>query len=314
MTKPTLLALTSLEPVPMARIEDYYNVIKLYKESDPDKKLSEVKNDVQAVVATMRNPVRENLISALPNLEIISLSSVGYDNVDVNFAKKRDIIVTNAPDVVTNDTADAAIALLLCISRRFVEGDVFVRVGRWEQGGRKPIGQSLSGKKAGIVGLGRVGKAIAKKLEAFDLHISYHGRTRQNGVDYKYYDNLVEMAQDVDYLILACPGGAETKYLVDKNILLALGENGYLINVSRGSVVNEIDLVSALYNKTIAGAGLDVYEDEPNVPDELKTMDNVVLFPHMGVATWETFLAIDNVVADNLIAHVQGRPVLTPIE
>lgn len=313
MAKTTLLALTSLEDQPMADLEKEFEVIKLYKESNPEQKLIEVKDRVKGVIATMRNPVRENLISALPKLEIICLSAVGYDNVDMICTKDKGIIVTNTPDIVTDDTADTAMGLLLNVTRRYVEGDAFVRAGQWEGGKRKPIGRKLSGKKVGIYGLGRIGKVIARRCSAFDMHIAYYGRRQQKDVDYKYYDSLIQMAFDVDYLILSCPGGEETRLTVDAAILSALGPEGYLINVARGTVVDEVALVEALHNKKIAGAGLDVFDNEPHVPNELKILDNVVLLPHMGAATSETFLEMDRLVAKNLLAHFAGKPVLTPV-
>lgn len=176
-----------------------------------------------------------------------------------------------------------------------------------------PLGNKVTGKRVGIYGLGRIGKAIARRCAAFDMHIAYYGRHKQDGVDYKYYDDLATMAANVDYLILSCPGGADTKYTVNHTVLTALGETGYLINVARGSVVNELDLVQALYNKVIAGAGLDVFENEPVVPTELKTLDNVVLLPHIGTATIETRDAMADLVVKNLLAYADGKAVLTPI-
>ena len=313
MTKPTLLALAGLDGENMVALEERFNVVKLYNKSNPEAKLNEVKDDVRGIIATMRNTVRENLISACPNLEIITLISVGYDNVDLECAKARNIIVTNTPDVVTNDTADTAMGLLLNTSRRYVEGDAFVRTGQWMSGKKKPVGRTLHGKKVGIYGLGRIGKVIARRCAAFDMHISYYGRHNQPDVDYTYYDDLIQMAFDVDYLILSCPGGERTHHSVNKDVFAALGPDGYVINVARGSVVDEVALVEALHNKVIAGAGLDVFENEPNVPEELKTLDNVALLPHMGAATHETFDIMDGIVLENLLLHFDGKPVSTPV-
>ncbi len=313
MTKPTLLALCALENDLMDKLENNFELIKLYKENDPEIVLGKVKDHVRGIIATMRNPVRANLINACPRLEIISLSAVGYDNVDLEAAKENNIIITNTPEVVTNDTADTAMALLLNTLRRYTEGDAFVRTGQWRHGSRKPIGVTLKGKKLGIYGLGRIGKDIAGKSEAFGMDIAYFGRNKQD-VPYRYYDNLADMAKEVDVLMLACPGGEVTKHSVDMDILQSLGNESYLINVARGSVVKETDLVNALENNIIAGAGLDVFEDEPNVPDELKKMDNVVLFPHLGAATKETFYEIDALVVENLLLHFEGKPVKTPIQ
>lgn len=312
MTKPTLLSLCALDNDLMEKLENSFEVIRLYKENDPEVVLNAVKDRVRGIIATMRNPVRANLIEACPNLEIISLSAVGYDNVDLEAAKANDIIVTNTPEVVTNDTADTAMGLLLNTLRRYTEGDAYVRAGQWQAGYRKPMGVTLKGKKMGIYGLGRIGKDIAKKAEVFGMQISYFGRNKQD-VPYQYYDNLSIMASDVDVLMLACPGGDLTRHTVNIDVLQSLGAESYLINVARGSVVKESDLVEALKNNVIAGAGLDVFEDEPNVPDALKKMDNVVLFPHLGAATKETFYEIDALVVENLSLHFAGKPVKTPI-
>lgn len=313
MTKPTLLALTSLQAKHMDQLEQEYNIVRLYKQTNPEGKLSEIKDDVTAILATMGNLVGHNLIEALPNLGCIACYSVGYDNIDMETAKKHNITVTNTPDLVTDDTADTAIALMLAISRRVSEADAFVRVGKWENRSIFPKGRKVTGKKVGIVGLGRIGKAIARRCSAFDMHIAYHGRNEQNDVDYKYYADLKQMAEDVDYLILSCPGGEATKHIINYDILSALGEDGFLINVARGSVVNELDLVQALHNGLIAGAGLDVFENEPQVPVELKTLDNVVLLPHIGTATIETRNEMADLVVKNLLAFVHNKPVLTPI-
>jgi lactate dehydrogenase-like 2-hydroxyacid dehydrogenase len=314
MTKPTLLALTNLFSNQMEELEKKFEIIHLYKENDPEAVLGKVKDKVQAILCTMHNTVRQNLIDACPNLEIIVCKSVGFDNVDVSYAASKNIIVTNTPDLVTNDTADTAIGLLINVSRRYVELDAYTRVGRWKNGGSKPLGHSLSNKKVGIVGLGRIGQAIAKRCAAFDMVICYHTRSKKNGFDYTYYDNLKKMAEDVDYLIAVVPGGAETEKMINAEIMDALGPNGYLINIARGTVVDEAALVDALKDHKIAGAALDVYENEPHVPDELKTMDNVVLLPHVGAATYETLGAMGDLIIENLCLHFDGKPVKTPVQ
>ena len=314
MTKPTLLALCSLFPEQMERLEQDFEIVRLYKEPDPEIILNAIKNNVTSILATMGNQVQSNLIYALPNLGIITLKSVGFDNVDLTAAQQKGVIVTNTPDLVTADTADTALGLLLNVSRRFVELDAYLRVGHWQNGVQKPLGRSLSGKKIGIVGLGRIGQAIAKRCEAFDMDISYYGHHKKEQFSFKYFDNLIEMSKYVDYLIAVVPGGNDTVNLINKEVLDALGNTGFLINVSRGSVVDESALVTALQNNIIAGAALDVYENEPNVPDELKSMDNVVLFPHVGAATHETLFNMGELIIENLLAYKAGKPVKTPIQ
>lgn len=314
MTKPTLLALTNLFANQMDDLDNSYDVIHLYKETDPEDVLGRVKGDVKAILCTMHNPVRQNLIDACPNLEIIVCKSVGFDNVDVAYAQSKGIIVTNCPDLVTDDTADTAFGLMLNVSRRYVELDAYTRVGRWKNGGSKPLGVSLTNKKVGILGMGNIGKAIAKRCEAFEMKICYHARSQKPQLPYHYHADLKSMAEEVDYLIAIIPGGDATHKIVNADIFNALGRDGFFINAARGSVVDEDALVMALQNGTIAGAGLDVYANEPNVPDELKTMDNVVLLPHVGAATYETLDKMGGLIIENLSLHFGGKPVKTPVQ
>ena len=296
----------------MKRLEERFHVVRLYSEQDPEKTLQAVRNDVVAIVANAGKPLRRNLLEALPNLEIISQYSVGTDNIDFDVTRARGIAVTNTPDVLTDDTADIAVSLLLALSRRICEADMFVRVGKWSQGAM-PLGTTPKGKTVGIIGLGRIGMAIAKRLTAFDMRVVYHNRRQKADIGWSYYNDVEKMAVDADYLVAACPGGAETHHIINARVLEALGPKGYLINISRGTVVDEEALVQALVNKTIAGAGLDVYAHEPNVPEVLKGMDNVVLLPHIGSATIETRTVMGEIVLANLEAHFAGKPLITPV-
>lgn len=293
-------------------LEEKFDVIRLWKEKDPEKLLQDRKNDIVAISSVHYVPVSRSLIEALPNLEIIAQFAVGTDNIDLAAAKERGITVTNTPDVLTADTADTALSLLLAVSRRICEADLFVRIGKW-MNGSMPLGNSLTGKTAGIVGMGRIGQAIAMRCEAFGMKIIYHGPRKKDDISYPYEPDLQKLAEISDYLILACPGGAATHHLVHAPILDALGPNGFLINISRGTVVKEEDLVTALVEKKIAGAGLDVFTHEPNVPDALIKLDNVVLLPHIGSATVETRGAMGQLVVKNLLAHFNGDPLLTPV-
>jgi len=295
------------------RLDERFEVIRLWKEKDPEATLRERSSDIVGLASTHSIKVSRPMIEMLPNLEIISQFAVGTDNIDLQAAKERGIAVTNTPDVLTDDTADTALALILAVSRRICEGDMYVRVGKWLNG-NLPLGVTLKGKVAGIVGMGRIGQAIASRCEAFGMKIIYHGPRKKEGISYLFEPDLHKLAEIADYLILACPGGAETHHLVHAPILEALGPQGYLINISRGSVVHEEDLINALYNKTIAGAGLDVYEREPHVPEALMKMDNVVLLPHIGSATVETRAIMSRLVIQNLLAHFNGDPLLTPVK
>lgn len=310
--KPTILAMTKLLPAQMQQLDNKFDVIHLYAEKDPEAILQARKNDVQGIIASPNNPIRCNLFEALPALEIISMFAVGYDNIDLDIARSRAVKVTNTPDVLSADTADIAVSLLLSISRRIVEGDMYVRVGQWFNG-PMPLGVSLAHKTVGIVGLGRIGHAIARRLASFDMNIVYHGRSEKKGMPYQYYENLETMAEISDYLVLACAGGEATHHIIDKDVLEALGKDGFIINIARGSVIDEAALVAALENKVIRGAGLDVYAQEPYVPEELKQMDNVVLLPHIGSATFETRTIMGNIVFENLMNHFEGKALLTEV-
>ena len=309
----SVLALGPLPAAEMERLERQYNVIRLWKQSDPEKILHDEAANIRAVVSYAGGPgVSMKMMSALPNLEIVTQFGVGYDNIDVATAKTRQIAVTNTPDVLTNDTADTALALLLAVSRRITEGDMYVRTGKWDNG-PLGLGHTLTGKTVGIVGLGRIGAAIAKRCAAFDMNVVYYSRTQKADAGYQYYADLVQMAGAVDILILAVSGGEGTKHLVGRKVLGAMKPKAYLINISRGSVVDEDALVAVLVNGKIGGAGLDVFAHEPDVPGELKAMDNVVLTPHIGSATIETRSKMGQLVIANLDAHFAGEPLLTPV-
>lgn len=313
MSKIKLLAIEGLLPPEMQKLEEMFDIIKLWKEADPEKALHTHAHEIKAILSCP-GPVAvgKKMIEALPNLEIIAQNGVGYDNIDLETAKAHAVAVTNTPGVLTDDTADTALSLMLAVSRRIVEGDMFIRTGKWH-GGDLPLSSSVSGKLAGIVGMGRIGQAIARRCAAFNMNIAYHGPRQKNDLPYRYYPDLVTMARDADYLILACKGGAETKNLINRTVLEAMKPRAFLINIARGSVVDQDVLVEKLVNRKIAGAGLDVFAHEPDVPGELKALDNVVLTPHIGSATLETRTKMGQLVLDNLTAHFAGQPLLTPV-
>jgi lactate dehydrogenase-like 2-hydroxyacid dehydrogenase len=258
------------------------------------------------------DPVDARLFDALPNLEIVASFGVGYDHIDAAEAARRGIIITNTPDVLTEDVADIALALLLSTVRQTSKAERFLRAGHWLKGAF-PLTGSLRGRSVGILGLGRIGKAIATRLEAFGVPVSYCGRARQSDVNYPYYPDITSMAKAVDTLILAAPGGASTHGLVNHAVLAALGPQGIVINVGRGSVVNEADLAAALQGGVIAGAGLDVFEHEPAVPAGLLACENAVLLPHVGSASHHTRNAMASLVVANLEAWFSGKGPLTPV-
>ncbi len=251
-------------------------------------------------------------MDALPNLEIIACYGVGVDAIDLAHAAARGVTVTNTPDVLNDDVANLAIGLLLASSRCIVGGDRYVRAERWPAG-EMALSHGLRGKTVGILGLGRIGKDIAQKLSVFGCEIVYHGRREQAQQPHRYYADLRAMAGDCDHLIVICPATEETRELVNREVLDALGPSGTLINVARGSVVDEPALVAALSDGRLGAAALDVFANEPHVPAPLLTMDNVVLLPHLGSATVETRQAMGDLVIENLALHFAGKPVVTPV-
>jgi len=245
-------------------------------------------------------------------LEMISVCGVGYDGIDVAAAKKRGIMVTHTPEVLNDDVADLALGLLLSVARKIPAADRFTRNADWLDGPFQ-LTRKLTGAKLGIVGMGRIGQAIAKRAAAFDMVISYTTRNERSDVPYKYVPNVLALAAEVDFMVVITPGGAATKNLINAEVLKALGPQSFLVNVARGSVVDQAALIEALQKKWIAGAGLDVYVDEPNVPAELRKLDNVVLTPHIASATVETRKAMSALALANLEAFMAGQPVLTPV-
>ncbi len=293
-------------------MEREFTVHRLWQAKDRDALIAEVGSRIRGIQAMHANKTDAKLMAALPKLEIIACFGVGVDGVDLGAARQRGVIVTNTPEVLNECVADLAMGLTLATLRRISLGDRYVRAGNWLKG-PMPFTRKVGGKIMGILGYGRIGKAIAKRAEAFGMRIVYHGRKPQADVAHKYYASLTEMARDCDVLVAICPGGAATHHIVNAEVLEALGPEGTLINVARGSVVDEQALVKALTDGTLGAAGLDVFEAEPRVPEALFAMDQVVLQPHVASATHETRLAMGVLTADNLRAHFAGKPVLTPV-
>ena len=257
-------------------------------------------------------PIDGKLMDALPKLEIISNFGVGVDAINLDDAKKRKIIVTNTPDVLNECVADTALALVLNTVRKFPQSEKYLRAGHWASRGPYPLTTSLGGKTLGILGLGRIGEAIAKRVSACGMKIRYHNRNKKD-VPYPYDPDPVTLAKNCDVLMVVTPASAETNRIINAKVLDALGPKGYLVNIARGSVVDEPVLLRYLQEGKIAGAGLDVYADEPRVPPEFFTLDNAVLFPHVGSATVETRKAMGDLQIENLRRHFAGKPVLTQV-
>lgn len=267
---------------------------------------------VTALVGTGAAKVDKKLLSMLPNVKLIAICGVGYDGVDVAAAKEKGIVVTHTPGVLTDDVADLAMGLVLSIGRRIPQADKFVRNGDWVSD-TFAMANKVSGARMGIVGMGRIGRAIAKRAAAFDMRILYTGRQAKEDLPDGFYKTATALASEVDYLVVAVPGGDGTKNLIGASVLQALGPKGYLVNISRGSVVDQPVLIQALKEKQIAGAALDVFWDEPVIDPELRRLQNVVLTPHIASATEETRRAMASLTMDNLAAFYQKKPVLTPV-
>jgi lactate dehydrogenase-like 2-hydroxyacid dehydrogenase len=309
--RPDVLVVAKLWPPMMESLRGAFRVHDRIHETDPAA-FAAVAPRIRAISGSGESKVTRELMAQLPALEMISIFGVGYDGVDVAAARERGIPVTNTPDVLNDEVADLAIGLVLSIARRLPQADRYVREGKWLSG-PMPLTRKVSGARLGIVGLGRIGNAIAKRAEAFGMTIAYTSRNARPESPYRYYPSAEALAAAVDFLVVITPGGAGTRKLIDAKVLKALGKNGYLINVARGSVVDEAALIEALQNGTIAGAGLDVFENEPNVPAALAALDNVVLTPHVGSATWETRRAMGDLAFGNLVAHFAGKPLLSPV-
>jgi lactate dehydrogenase-like 2-hydroxyacid dehydrogenase len=307
------LITSPIHPAAIAELTNGFMVHRLWEHDDPAGFLRRHGAGIRGVAtSTLYGRVDDALFERLPALEIVASFGVGYDNVDVEAAAARGIVVTNTPGVLDAEVADFTVGLLLATIRRLPQADRFVRKGEWPAGAFA-LSPTLRGRTVGILGLGNIGKAVARRLEGFDVAIAYHGRTRQDAISYPWYPSPVELAEACDTLIAILPGGAATRHVIDAEVLAALGPDGVFVNVARGSVVDEDALVAALQAKTILAAGLDVYADEPHVPPALLDLPSAVLMPHIGSASEQTRAAMARLVADNLVAwFTDGRP-LTPV-
>lgn len=311
MSKPEILVVAKMWPPYMEALQAEFVVHDRTHETDPAA-FALAAPRIRAIAGGGESQVTRELMAQLPALEMISVFGVGYDRYDVPTAHERGIPVTNTPDVLTDDVADMGITLMLALARGVPQADKFVRSGKWLKG-PMPLARKVTGARLGVVGLGRIGGAIARRAEGFGMSIAYTSRNPKAGSTYSYYPNPAALAAEVDFLMVITPGGAGTRGLINAEVLTALGPKGYLINVARGTVVDQEALITALQNGVIAGAALDVFENEPNVPDALCAMDNVVLTPHIASATWQTRRAMADLAFGNLQAHFAGRPLLTPV-
>jgi lactate dehydrogenase-like 2-hydroxyacid dehydrogenase len=311
-SKSEILLIGPLRPV-LAKGLAGFSLHNLAGASDRDAFLAAVADVRAMAVSAPVEPVGDALFAHLPKLEIVASFGVGYDHIDVLAAGKRSIVVTHTPDVLTEEVADTAIGLLLCTVRELPQAERHLRAGRWSAGHYPLTRATLRNRTIGLVGMGRIGQAIARRLEAFGVPIVYHTRQARRELAYRHYPNLIDMAEAVDTLIVIVPGGAATRNMIDAQVLNALGPEGILINVARGSVVDEAALIAALEERKIMAAGLDVFVNEPDVPPELLAMESVVLFPHLGSASVFTREKMDQLMVDNILAWAAGEAPLTPV-
>lgn len=312
-TRAELLVLRPLLPAQMEQLQKEFVLHRYDQADDPAALLAGTGPRIRGVVTAAGFGFKADMLPALPTLEIVASSGVGTDSIDIAACRQRGVHVTNTPDVLNDDVADLGMGLIMNALRRIGEGHEYVKRGDWARLGMMPLATSLGGKRLGIVGLGRIGRELANRAAAFKMQIAYHGRRRQE-VPYTYHERLVDLAANSDVLVLLCPGGAETRHLIGAPVLEALGPKGWLVNLSRGSVVDESALLDALENRRIAGAALDVFENEPNIDPRFLALDNVVLSPHHASGTFETRSAMSQLVVDNLKAHFEGRSLPTPVE
>lgn len=315
-SKPKLLQLLALPMLPDAqqRLEQHYHCIKLWEADDPNALMQQHAGDIEVLIASAFHPARAALIDQLPNLKAICSLGVGYDNIDIKHAHARNLQVSNTPDVLNDCVADLTWGLIIATMRDMGKAERFLRDGRWgNQLAALPLGRRVTGKRLGIVGLGRVGLAIAQRAHGFSMDLRYHNRRQRSDVAWAYESDLLALANWSDILVVATVGGPSTRHLINRQVLEALGPEGVLINVARGSVVDENALIEALSTGMIAGAGLDVFESEPHVPDALKALENAVLLPHIASATTETRQAMVNLLVENAESYARSGKVLTPV-
>ena len=310
--KPEIIITAKGHAGTMATLQSEFNTHLLSDAADRNAFLKQHSSAVRGLATFGPMPVDGKLMDALPKLEIISNFGVGVDAINLDDAKKRRIIVTNTPDVLNDCVADTALALVLNTLRKLPQSEQYLRAGNWASRGPYPLATSVGGKTLGILGLGRIGEAIAQRAAACGMKIRYHNRNKKD-VPYPYDPDPVTLAKNSDVLMVVTPGGPETNRLVNEKVLQALGPDGYLVNIARGSIVDEPVLLRYLQEKKIAGAGLDVFADEPRVPPEFFTLDNAVLFPHVGSATVETRKAMGDLQIENLRRHFAGKPVVSRV-
>jgi lactate dehydrogenase-like 2-hydroxyacid dehydrogenase len=312
--KHRVLQIGRLMPFVEAELAERYDLVRLAEQGDPDAFLQTQGPGFVAIVTSAGSGLTAAQVDALPNARVACSFGVGYDRLDIAAAQRADIVVSNTPDVLNDCVADLAWGGLIDVARGLSTADRFVRRGDWARGAGMPLATQVSTKRLGVVGLGRIGTAIAQRAAGFRMTVRYHGRREVVGSAWAHEPDLVELARWADFLVVAAAGGGGTRHLVSREVLGALGPEGFLVNISRGSVVDEEALVDLLQQGRLAGAALDVFEREPQVPEALMAMDHVVLLPHIASATRETRRAMGQLVLDNLHSHFEIGQLLTPVQ
>lgn len=308
-----VLQSSDLPPAAENMLRSRFELVRLPKDDDERHALlTDIAPQVRAIAGTGKGRVDARLIAALPHLEIISVTSAGLDGIDTAAAAARGIPICNTSHILADDVADLALWLILGTTRRLVQADRFIRGGEWPKENYYPLGRTITGMKIGILGLGHIGKAIAKRLDVIGAVVGYSGRSAQSGIEYPYFEDAVELASWSDLLVVSCPSTAETHHIVDRAVLSALGPEGIVVNISRGAVVDEAALIDAIQRGSIFGAGLDVFENEPHVPQELIDSDRAILLPHIGSATTGTRIRMWQSMVDALFGHFDGRVAPAP--
>ena len=311
--KPDILYFGSFPDATVAELNRHYNAHHYFKLPDPNDIPADLAKDIRAIAAEANRGVSRAVLDKLLNVEMIAVFGVGTDAVDLKAAKERGIPVTNTPDIIGPEVADLAIGLMLASARQIVFADHYARSGDWVKKGPLPLGRSVANKTCGVIGLGGIGRAIADRATAFRMRVLYNATREKKDVPYTYVGDLVELARKSDFLMVACKGGPETRHLVSREVIDAVGPAGTLINVARGSVVDEEAMIDALRHKRLGFAALDVFEREPDFDKRLLDFPNVILQPHQGTAAIETRIEMGQLLLDNLAAHFERKPLLTEV-
>ncbi len=313
MSRPGIIVIQKRSQQVLDALAERYTVYDYGRAGNKDAFVAEIGHDVRAMLTNGRGGASKELLGSLPNLEIVCCFGVGYESVHLPTVRERGITLANAPGTNDVGVAEMAILLMMAVTRNLVAADAYVRAGKWAEGIPFPRGRTIGGKKLGIVGLGRIGHKIAERAEPFEMEIGWHGPNPKTGLPWRYFSNRIELCRWADYLVLACPGGDATRHLISTEELRSLGPEGILVSIARGSVTDPDAAIAALSDGTIAGAGFDVFEGEPNLPDALFALDNVVLTPHLGAITHEALENGLELLLTNLRRHFAGEDVLTPV-